>query len=100
MLMDGASSGVVHKPRRYAPVVEPTQAFQPRHWDPDLELLEADGTLRRVDAVLFCRDVGEHARAPHGLGRCCRCALPISCIRGICCPAAVRAVGRNAAVDV
>lgn len=97
MLMDGTPPGVVHEPRRYAPVVEPTQALQPRHRDADLELLEADGALRRVDAVLFRRDVGEHARAPRGPGRRGRGPLPVACVRGVRCAAAVR---RDAAVDV
>lgn len=100
MLMDRAPARVIHEPSRYAPMVEPTQALQSRHRDPDLKLLQANGALRRVDAVLLRRHVGEHARAPRGPGRRGRGPLPILCIRGIRCPAAVRAVARDAAVDV
>lgn len=69
MLVHGTLPGMSLEPSHDAPPVEAAQALQPRHVDADLELLEADGALGRVDAVLLRSLVGEHARSPGQIGR-------------------------------
>ena len=61
MLMHGASPGMPLPPRRDTAPVESAEALEPCHGNADLKLLQADGAFRRVYAVLFCRDIGEHA---------------------------------------
>ncbi|KAM0222524.1 hypothetical protein ACHAPQ_002171 [Fusarium lateritium] len=53
MLMHRTSSWVLDKPRRDASSMETTQTFQPRHGNPHSELLETDGALCIVDAILL-----------------------------------------------
>jgi len=62
MLMHGALPRMPLEPGIDTPPVEPTQALQPRHFDADLKLLQANGTLGRVDAVLLRGLIREHAR--------------------------------------
>ena len=61
MLMHGASPRVPLPPRRDAAPVETAEALEPCHRNAHLKLFQADGAFRRVYAVLFCRDIGEHA---------------------------------------
>lgn len=68
MLMHGATSWVVHEPRRDARAVEAAEALQAGHGHPDRKLLETDGALGVVHAVLFRRRVRVHA-APARYGR-------------------------------
>lgn len=64
MLMHGTPPRMPLPPRSNAPPMEPAQTFQSRHGHADLELLEADGTLGRVHAVLLRRHVREQAGPP------------------------------------
>lgn len=66
MLVYGATSGVIDKPGRDAGPVEAAKAFQTRHGDANLELLEANGALGGVDAVLLCSSIGKHAGPASG----------------------------------
>lgn len=63
--------------------MEAAEALEAGHGDADLELLEADGALGRVDAVLLGGRVREHAGAAGGHGRQGRAAAACaSCIPG------------------
>lgn len=64
--MNRTPAGVVDEPRLDAGAVEAAQALEPGHGDAGLELLEADGALGVVDAVLLGGRVGEDAGAPCG----------------------------------
>lgn len=68
--MDRALAGTVLEPARDAVQMESAEAFQTGHVDADLELLEADGALCVVDAVLLGGFVGEEARAAAGTSAC------------------------------
>jgi hypothetical protein len=59
---------MLHEPIHDAPAMKPAETLEPRHLRADLELLEADGALGVVDAVLFGGAVDEHACAA-GAGR-------------------------------
>jgi hypothetical protein len=67
VLMNRTPPGMPNEPGGDARVVETTQTLETGHWDADCELLEADGALGRVYAVLLRGSVGKHAR-PAGLG--------------------------------
>lgn len=92
MLMHRTPTRVLRKPPRDARPVEPAQTLQPRHRHAHLELLQADGALGAVDAVLLRRRVGEHAGPPLAGAAAARFA---ACGRG-----AVGAVRGDADVDV
>ena len=110
MLMHRTPARVPLPPRADAPAVKPTETLEPSHGHPNLKLLEADGALGRVDAVLFRRQVGKHARPPgrHGRERGAHAtATPAITARATAAwvgvggdPSAIRAVRRDAYVDV
>jgi len=88
MLMHRTATRMVYEPGRDAGAMEATEALEAGHGDADLELLEADGALGRVDAVLLGGEVGEHAGAARRLAR-----------RGLAA-VGIAAVGRDADGDV
>lgn len=85
---------MIDKPGGDAALVEPTQALQPSHADADGELLETDGALGIIDAILLRGNILVHARSP----RRHRWLLLLS--RGGVPGAAVRAVRLDTQVDV
>lgn len=69
MLVHGTPARMPLPPRIDTRPVEPTKTLQPGHSNSGLKLLQADGALSRVDAVLLGRRVGEHAGPARRYGR-------------------------------
>ncbi len=101
MLVHRTPSRVSFPPRADTALVEPAETLQPRHGHTHFKFLQADGALGRVNAVLLCRSVGEHAcSSRHYWWQWCPTAAvaPFTCIRQY--NAAVCAVGCDAYANV